>query len=228
MNLSSLATRHQRSRCRTSYKVTAFTLIELLVVISIVAILAAIALPIYGAMTQRYNESTCASNIRQVTMATNLAAVDNNGMYPNMHGFAWEPTNTVNGVPSSWIADELNPYLGSIKNVSPTKVLHCPASQTNPQQTWLQDNQYPGYKYNVFWAQNKKPLVGYTNAMLFFDDAWADWTPQVFSHAPGGGAYLNVAYADGHVAQMNYKDYLALNTTMSEQNTDFFQLGWIK
>ena len=210
-------------RCRPvcQHFTHAFTLIELLVVISIVAVLAGIALPIFGLMTQRGNETTCISNMRQVTMATNLAANDSNG-YPNMHGFAWEP-GTV------WIADELNPYLGSIPNVSPAKVIHCPASQTNPNQTWLQDNQYPGYKYNVFYAYNtKRPLVSAVNAMLFFDTTWADWTPQVFSHSPGSGAYLNVAYADGHVAQLNYKDYIALNATLDEQHTDFFELGWIK
>ena len=220
MNLSTSF--HRRASARPSS--AAFTLIELLVVVSIIAVLAGLALPIYNTMTGRADEITCANNIRQITVATNLAAADNGGNYPDMHGFSWEPTDAN----CKWIADELNPYLGSVKNVSPTKVIHCPSALKNPQQTWLSDLQYPGYKYNVFYADNHRPFAGSVNAMLFFDTTWADWTQKVYSHSPGDGAYINVAYVDGHVAQMKYKEYMALNTTMDEKQTDFFRLGWVQ
>ncbi len=200
----------------------AFTLIELLVVIAIIAVLAGIAMPVFSYMTRRSDEVTCASNIRQVTVATMLAAQDNYGNYPPLHGFSWE-TGSV------WIADCLNPYLGAIKGVSPAKVIHCPAAQKNSKQVWLQDQQYPGYKYNVRYAQNKQPLVTATNAMLYFDTTWPDWSQDVLAHSPGSGAYLHVSYADGHVAVMNYKDYIAANTAGSDEwNGDFFKLGWLK
>ena len=200
----------------------AFTLIELLVVITIIGVLTGIALPILAAMHRKADQVACMSNLRQVTVATMLAANDNNGSYPPLHGFGWEP-GTV------WIADCLNPYLGSIPNVSPAKVIHCPAAQKNPKEAWLQDQQYPGYKYNVKYAQNKKPLVTAANAMLYFDTTWPDWTQDDFAHSPGSGAYLHVAYADGHVATMNYKDYIAINSAGTDEwNGDFFELGWIK
>ena len=200
----------------------AFTLIELLVVIGIIGVLAGLALPIYATVQRKADQVTCASNIRQVSVATILAANDNNGNYPPLHGFSWEPG-------SIWIADCLNPYLGAIPGVSPTKVIHCPAAQKNPKQAWLQDQQYPGYKYNVQYAQNKKPLVSSANAMLYFDTTWPDWTQDVFAHSPGSGAFLHVAYADGHVAAMSYKDYITANSAGTDEwNGDFFELGWVK
>ena len=68
----------------------AFTLIELLVVITIIGVLASLVLPIYGTITKTMDKTTCTSNLRQVVAATNLAAQDNNGNYPNMHGYSWE------------------------------------------------------------------------------------------------------------------------------------------
>ena len=199
----------------------AFTLIELLVVVTIIAILAGLVLPMFNIMTAKADETTCVSNIRQVSIATNLSASDGNGNYPSMQGFSWEPGNV-------WIADELNPYLASVKNVSPAKVIHCPSATKNPQQSWLSDPQYPGYKYNVYYAQNKKPLVSSSNAMLFYDTTWGDWKKETFAHSPGSGAYINVAYADGRVVQMGYADFFKLCPSANDQDSDFFKLGWIK
>ncbi len=46
-----------------------FTLIELLVVIAIIAILAAILFPVFAQAREKARQTTCASNLRQVTMA---------------------------------------------------------------------------------------------------------------------------------------------------------------
>jgi prepilin-type processing-associated H-X9-DG protein len=48
-----------------------------------------------------------------------------------------------------------------------------------------------------------------------------------FAHSPGGGAYLNVAYADGHVSSLSFADYQK-QSKGDEAQSDFFALGWTK
>ncbi len=60
----------------------AFTLIELLVVISIIAILAGIALPVFGEVQVRGAQTKALSNAKQVGLACKLFAQDYNGSFP--------------------------------------------------------------------------------------------------------------------------------------------------
>ena len=59
-----------------------FTLIELLVVIAIIAILAAILFPVFAEAREKARQTSCLSNTKQLAMAFNLYADDNNEMFP--------------------------------------------------------------------------------------------------------------------------------------------------
>ena len=59
-----------------------FKLIELLTVIAVVAILAAIIIPALGGIRERANETKSASNLRQIGIAMQLYAQNNNGTLP--------------------------------------------------------------------------------------------------------------------------------------------------
>jgi len=61
---------------------SAFTLIELLVVITIIAILASIAFPVFNTVTERANQTKDLSNIRQIGVALKLFASDHEGSFP--------------------------------------------------------------------------------------------------------------------------------------------------
>src|SRR5438477_5211820 len=61
----------------------AFTLIELLIVITIIAVLAGIALPAYNGVKERGDQTKDLSNAKQVALALRLFASDNNGAYPS-------------------------------------------------------------------------------------------------------------------------------------------------
>jgi prepilin-type N-terminal cleavage/methylation domain-containing protein len=61
---------------------SAFTLIELLVVITIIAILASIAFPVFNTVTERANQTKDLANIRQVGVTLKLFASDHNGNFP--------------------------------------------------------------------------------------------------------------------------------------------------
>ena len=69
----------------------AFTLIELLVVISIIAILAGIALPVFGEVKIRGDQTKALSNAKQIGTACKIYATDNNGLYPHLSTY---PTTT--------------------------------------------------------------------------------------------------------------------------------------
>jgi prepilin-type N-terminal cleavage/methylation domain-containing protein len=59
-----------------------FTLIELLIVIAIIAILAAILLPVFAQSREAARRSTCRSNLHQIAMAAQMYARDHDGLYP--------------------------------------------------------------------------------------------------------------------------------------------------
>jgi prepilin-type N-terminal cleavage/methylation domain-containing protein len=72
----------------------AFTLIELLVVISIIAVLAGIALPVYSTVQERGAQTKDLSNGKQIALACKLYAADNDGKFPDKDGQQADPPTT--------------------------------------------------------------------------------------------------------------------------------------
>ncbi len=118
----------------------AFTLIEVLVVVSIIAVLAGLLLTSLSSITKSGDDTKCVSNLRQVAMAVNAYASDNDdtlpgpltrGQYPFFHGSSlsgfivsylglsktnlqWVPENSVFVCPSFARAAEATPGFQSV------------------------------------------------------------------------------------------------------------------
>ena len=75
----------------------AFTLIELLVAISIIAILAGIALPVFSQVQIKGAQTKALSNAKQIALACKVYATDNNGLFPAASGTTVGGSSTSNG-----------------------------------------------------------------------------------------------------------------------------------
>lgn len=62
-----------------------FTLIELLVVITIIAILASLAVPTFGVIQDMANQTSSSNNCRQIIMAMKIFAQEQNSIYPDSY-----------------------------------------------------------------------------------------------------------------------------------------------
>lgn len=145
---------HPRPPCAARAR-AAFTLMELLVVVSIILVLAAIALPVYSTVLSRANKAVAINNMRQVTAALISYAGQNDGSFPD--------ENIVQG--SSW-ANAAGPLGDTVWfNVLPRILGKKTVGDyaINPSAFYTKDNllYLPGAMYPVGTARTAKPLFAF-------------------------------------------------------------------
>jgi prepilin-type N-terminal cleavage/methylation domain-containing protein len=74
----------------------AFTLIELLVVIAIIAILAAILFPVFAQAREKARQTSCISNVKQLSLGMLMYAQDNDGVLFHQNGRGFNFTGCAN------------------------------------------------------------------------------------------------------------------------------------
>ena len=94
----------------------AFTLIELLVVVSIIGILASLAVPALSSANVRAEAIGCVSNLREIGMAVEIYAADHCGVLP----VAWDGSTTY--------ATVLEPYISQKVTTDKKNVFVCPGN----------------------------------------------------------------------------------------------------
>ena len=117
------------------HKQVGFTLIELLVVAGVIALLAAVLLPVFAHIRARGQQTACLSNLRQLGLATFQYAQDSDDHYP----YAGDPSDLKTTTWQSWqngkywpaiqqmqIQNQTLPNVmsGYVKN---PELWHCPA-----------------------------------------------------------------------------------------------------
>jgi prepilin-type processing-associated H-X9-DG protein/prepilin-type N-terminal cleavage/methylation domain-containing protein len=116
----------------------AFTLIELLVVISIVALLAAMLMPVLGMVRRSAHGAVCGSNMRQCVMAIELYVEQNDSYFP--YSYIYRPSPWDVNSDRSWLSpmmagqflDMGNSFHDSVTNSAQDKrkpIARCPADR---------------------------------------------------------------------------------------------------
>lgn len=139
-----------------------FTLIELMVVVSVLAIMASIALPKYADMIQKAQEGTVKGNLGALRSALSIYYADNSGSSPAC----------VAGAASTVLTDSLIPkYLNEISTVksglhTPTKSVYCDGQMIpgsiHDGQGWYYDGTSPADAFagSVWVACDHTDVIG--------------------------------------------------------------------
>lgn len=169
---------------------SAFTLIELLVVISVIAILAALLLPVIGKVKEQGRGTACLSNLRQTGLALQLYVQDNDNRLPVMYDAPFG-TNAPVTTPRATMDLVLSNYLGN------PLVLRCPSddhdifAQTGSSYSWnVLVNGQPADRLHVMGMEFDPH-----NIPLAFDK-------EDFHRARGAGKEMNFLYADGRIQNL--------------------------
>jgi len=174
----------------------AFTLIELMVVLAIIAILAALMLPVLGRAKEQARATSCLGNLHQIGIALQIYVQDNNNKLPVMRDVPTDPAvAATNTFPN--INQVLFTQLGN------TNVLRCPSDLQG-----LFESTGSSYSWNnLLNGEDADHLVVFSihfnphEIPVIFDKA-------SFHAARGPGKAVNYLYADGYI-----KNLLAISGT---------------
>lgn len=178
-----------------------FTLIELLVVIAIIAILAAILFPVFARAREKARQTTCQSNLKQMTLGMQMYAQDYDETLPlcitgNVYTSVWS------------VYQSLQPY------VSNEQVLLCPSDR--PPSVDLRVIGLGQYSYSANTAVMPINIAGFApsdavtvgevhkpSECVAFFDAYLDPTSTVADYrTPPDKRHneiANFSFVDGHV-----------------------------
>jgi prepilin-type N-terminal cleavage/methylation domain-containing protein/prepilin-type processing-associated H-X9-DG protein len=168
----------------------AFTLVELLVVIGIIAILAALLLPVLGRSKESARATVCLSNLHQVGIALQIYVQENNNKLPVMRDVSTDPTVAAsNTFPAIQIV--LASPLGN------TNVLRCPSDVQH-----LFELTGSSYAWNSLLNGEDADHLVVFNIRFDPHEIPVVYDKADFHKARGANKAVNYLYADGHIKNL--------------------------
>jgi prepilin-type N-terminal cleavage/methylation domain-containing protein/prepilin-type processing-associated H-X9-DG protein len=168
----------------------AFTLVELLVVLAIIALLAALLLPVLGRAKESARATACLSNLHQVGIALQIYVSENNNKLPVMRDVVPDPAVVATNVFPT-IDKVLSPQLGN------RNVLRCPSDLAH-----IFEITGSSYSWNsLLNGQDADHLEMFTNQLSSFQ-VNVVFDKEAFHKARGMDRSVNYLYADGHIKNM--------------------------
>ena len=149
----------KRHRVKTHPR--AFTLVELLVVIAIVAMLVGLLVPALGRAREHARAVLCLSNLRQLSIAAQSYANDNDGHYPlawyrqGLIDYSWDYIKTTDFSTGSPVVDVQPGLLWG--GFSGGEVHQCPCYDGSANSV---DDPYTGYNYNYSYIGHRQKIIG--------------------------------------------------------------------
>lgn len=225
----------------------AFTLVELLTVVAIVGVLAAILIPVVGKVRNKANETTCASNLRQLHMAIITMSNENNGVLPPAQTTVDDGNNQfwVNAVLDyvdypdserfkaefscpSWEGNTAGThwYLGYAYNENPAYLGDSSGIRNNAQskaRNYRVSSDGSGPKYRM------SEITFPERRLMFIDSkAWhinKNFSESVHPDLDRHGDSCNAVFFDGHVESMNSLEAVRLSVADPQKYSPDAQTG---
>jgi len=217
-------------------KLHAFTLIELLVVISIIAILAGLALPVLNSATERGRATQCGKNLTSLGTGILTYLGDNDNRMFSLAGTASDPVlgTTSGGWPSilqaSYVKD-WKAFRSPFDKVTASR----PQTDTAPMPVSYGLSEKVFDTVKVRWRNPYStiilaaPAVDTTatgKTVQFMSNAMSNYNVSISTPTTDNlGTHqsrklINVLFADGHVEPMNWSDYIKNGTDQEKQHWD--------
>lgn len=214
--------------CRCIETRKAFTLIELLTVIAIIGILAAIIIPVAGSVRSHARQATCASNLRQWGVASQLYLNDNKGRLPWPQNTASKPAPTNN-----W-AGAMYPYVkgggavasqwADVQRILSPAVLGCPIN--DPKEAGV-GQPFFAYKMNAYLGESV-PGSGQLGVHLSDVSNPARTVMLADGRAPGQSADCKFFYYDQDTATTGSNGSQAISYPHSSKSNVLFVDGHVE
>jgi prepilin-type N-terminal cleavage/methylation domain-containing protein/prepilin-type processing-associated H-X9-DG protein len=224
--------------CNNMSHKSAFTLIELLVVIAILAVLMSILMPALNRVREQGKRAVCLNNVKQLAVAWNLYADDNDGRIVNAN----TTLGTFNRDGACWVywpgadspeQDRLDGIRdGLLYEYCPNaKLYKCPTGIRGEMITYAIPDSMNGY-YHIPGTENqiktrRSRIRNASTQIVFLDEgrlspsSWTiyydqeRWWDQVTARHGDG---TNFAFADGHSEYWKWKDVRTLEIAKMDIN----------
>lgn len=185
-----------------------FTLTEIIVAAGIIAVLAGLLIPSLKNSIQSARSSQCTSNLRQISLALEAYAGENDQLYPKIYDGVTKHT--------TWMWD-LAPYAGMATNsMGPTPlpraagIFVCPAYKprgdravTYAYNTYIMPDTGWGWNYRKLSVPTPSKTILLAEIDKNADTFWPTAAEDVSRRHPNKSA--NYLFADGHVENIKEK-----------------------